>query len=219
MPKFFFPTTFLDQPCGSGPAHGVNPELQRRLLAADDVLRATFSGLPPDRRIDPSTGHGDASFAQWSATVGPHVCWLPNAGHHSAGAAIDINPAANPYVVTRNGGTPGGEPGAENLVEVRHRVLAVYDRAMQFVTSPDTTADVSARAGNESTRSVWSRFKAVSDALVSYLNLAVDWRAARIARVAIANADDISDGELVATIPESERHPLDLVLNNIDELL
>ena len=209
MPSFFIGTTFLGEWCGSGSTHGVNPEMRKHLLAAESAVQAHFDALEPDQRIDPTTGLGKATFSEWCAVTGPHVCWQANAGHHSAGAAIDINPAANPYIVTRNGDVPGGEPGAELLVEMRKRALAAYDRAMQSMTPPVALADVSGRRPNESTQSVWTRFKAVSDALASYLRLVVDFGPVDVSRVAIENADEISDDELLATIPEGERLPLD----------
>jgi len=193
--------------------------MRRRLQAADDVVQAIFNALAPDERIDPSTGRGDASLSQWSAITGPHVCWRPNAGHHSAGAAIDINAAANPYIVTRNGLVPGGEPEGEGLVDMRKRALAVYDRAMQFMTPPVAVADVSGRAPNESTQSVWARFKAVSDALVSYVRFAVDSQPIKVSRIAIENADDVSDDDLLAAIPDGERLPLDSALSQLQGFL
>jgi hypothetical protein len=147
------------------------------------------------------------------------VAWRPNAGHHSAGAAIDINAAANPYIVTRNGLVPGGESGGESFVEMRNRALAVYDRAMQFMTPPVAVADVSGRQPNESTQSVWRRFKAVSDALMSYLTLAVKSQPIEVSRVAIENADDVSDDEVLATIPEGERLTFDIALVHLEGFL
>jgi len=219
MPSFQLATSFLGQRCGSGFTEGVNPELQWRLRAAEDAVRAAFEALDRDRRIDPSTGRGGATFSQWAAVAGPHVCWRPHAGHHSAGAAIDINPATNPYIVTRNAGVPGGEAGGERLVEMRMRFLAACDRALRFMTHPRAEADLSPRRPNESTQSVWTRFKAVSDALVVYLSLAVDGRPPSVSRVAIENADAVSDDELFATIPETERLPLDEALPPLEALL
>jgi hypothetical protein len=187
-----------------------------RLQAADSAVQATFSALSPDRRLDPSTGCGNASFSEWSAITGPHVCWRANAGHHSAGAAIDINMAANPYIVTRNGLVAGGQPGGGDLVDMRNRALAVYDRAMQFMTLPAAAADVSGRQPNESTRSVWTRFKAVSDTLASYLSFAVDPLPREISRVAIDNVDEVSEDEMLATIPEGERLPIDRALAQLE---
>ena len=219
MPSFFIATTFLGQPCGFGSTHGVNPEMQLRLLAADNTIQTIFNALAPDQRLDPSTGRGDASFSQWSAITGPHDCWRPNAGHHSAGAAIDLNMAANPYIVTRNGLVAGGQPGDVDLVAMRNRALAVYDRAMQFMTPPAAVADVSGRQLNESTQSVWTRFKAVSDALVSYLSFAVNSQPTNISRAAIENPDEVSDEELLAIIPEGERLSIDHALAQIEGLL
>ncbi len=209
MPSFQIATTFLGQPCGWGSTRGVNPEMQLRLHAAEEAIRATFDALPPERRIDPSTGRGDAAFAEWSGVGGPHVCWLPDAGHHSAGAAIDIDPAANPYIVTRNHGVPGGEPGGDELIEMRRRALAAYDRAMHFVSPAAGAADLGARKPHEATESVWRRFKALSDALASYLSFAIDPGISDVRRIAIENADDVSDDELLATIGEDERLPLE----------
>ena len=147
------------------------------------------------------------------------MCWRPNAAHHSAGSAIDINSATNPYIVTRNGHVPGGESGAESLVDMRNRALAVYDRAMQFITPPLAAADVSSRRPNESTQSVWARFKAVSDALAIYLSYAVNSAPSDVSRIAIENADDISDEELLATIPQAERRSLDDALAQLESYL
>jgi len=187
-----------------------------RLQTADTAVRESFNALEPDRRIDPYTGAGNATFAQWCAVTGPHVCWRPNAGHHSAGSAIDINPAENLYIVTRNGQVPGGEEGGEGFTDMRNRALAAYDRALQFMTPSVAAADVSARRPGESTQSVWARFKAVSNALVDYLSFAVDSRSMKVSRVAIENANDVSDEELLATIPEGERLPLDAALAQLE---
>jgi hypothetical protein len=219
MPSFFIATSFLGQPCGSGSTHGVNPAMQERLLAADKAVHAIFNSLPLEQRLDPSTGLGNASFSQWSAITGPHGCWRANAGHHSAGAAIDINAAANPYIVTRNGLVAGGHPGGAAFVGMRNRALAAYDRAMQFMTPAAATADVSGRQPNESTQSVWTRFKAVSAALTSYLSFAVNPQPPEIARVAIENADEASDEELLAIIPEGERLGIDQALAQLEGLL
>lgn len=151
--------------------------------------------------------------------MGPHVCWRPNGGHHSAGSAIDINSAVNPYIVTRNGHVPGGEEGGESLVDVRNRALAVCDRAVQFMTPRVAVADVSGRQPNESTPSVWTRFKAVSDALVIYLSFAVNSQPMGVSRVAIENADEVSDKDLLATIPETERLSLDYALAQLEGYL
>lgn len=198
MPSFHLATTFLGQPCGAGPTHGVNPEMQLRLQAAEKAAR------------DAAAGRADETFTQWAAAVpGPHVCWQPHAGQHSAGAAIDIDPASNPYIVTRYGTQPGGEPGAEHLVDMRERALAVYDRAMRFATPPAEAADVAPRRPDEPTTAVWTRFKAVSDALARYLSFAVASTHTEVSRVAVEDADRLSDDELLATIPEGERLAFD----------
>jgi hypothetical protein len=217
VPSFFIATPFLGQWCGNGSTHGVNPLLRERLQAAESAVLAAFDALEPDRRIDPSTGRGNASFAQWSAIMGPyHECWRANAGHHSAGSAIDINRVTNPYIVTRNAGMPGGEEGGEGLVDMRHRALAAYDRAMQFMTEPLAAADVSRRQPDESTPSVWTRFKSVSDALVTYLSFAIAAQPGNVSRVAIENADEVSDEDLLATIPPVERLPPDDALAQLE---
>ena len=201
MPPFHVETEFLGQPCGMGHARGVNPELQERLYAAEKIIRAAFEALPAEQQ--------DGSFNEWTGIVAPHICWLPNAAQHSAGAAIDVNPVDNPYIVTRNDGIPGGEPGGESLVDMRKRALDAYDRAVQCFLAPDASADLRRRKPGESTQAVWTRFKAVSDALARYLSRVVDPSLAVIARVAFENAERVSDEELLATIPEDERRPLE----------
>ncbi len=219
MPSFQLATSFLGLPCGSGFTEGVNPELQWRLHAAENAVRAAFDALRPDERIDPSTGKKRASFSQWAAVRGPHECWRPHAGHHSAGAAIDVNAPTNPYIVTRNAGVPGGQAGGEHLVAMRMRFLSACDRAVRFVSGPRAEADLRPRQPNEATQSVWARFKAASDALVVYLSLAVDPRPPSISRVAIENADEVSDDELLAAVPETERLPLEDALPRLEEVL
>jgi hypothetical protein len=114
------------------------------------------------------------------------VCWRPNLPHHSAGAAIDVEAPANPRIMTRG------------------RVLAVYDRAVQFMT-PSAAADVRERQPGESTASVWTRFKAVSDALAGYLRFGVNAESADVSRAGIENLDERSDDEILAGIPSTER--------------
>ena len=219
MPSFQLATSFLGQPCGSGFTEGVNPALQSRLAAAEDAVRAAFEALAPAQRIDPTTGRARASFSQWVAVRGPHECWRPHAGHHSAGAAIDINAPTNPYIVTRNAGVPGGQAGGEHLLAMRMRFLSACDRAVRFVSGPLAEADLRPRQPNEATESVWARFKAASDALVLYLSLAVDPRPSSVSRVAIENADEVSDDELLAAIPETERLRLEDALPRLEGVL
>src|SRR4051812_45052716 len=99
-PDFLVPTVFLGQQCGFRTAPGLNPVMKDRLEAAKAAVQAIFDSLSPEERIDPATGQASATFAQWCAVTGPHVCWRPKANHHSAGAAIDINVVSNPYIVT-----------------------------------------------------------------------------------------------------------------------
>jgi hypothetical protein len=200
MPSFLIATTFLDQPCGSGSTHGVNPEMQVCVQAADEAVRAVYDALAPEQRIDPSTGEANASFSRWAGASKPHACWRPNLPHHAAGAAIDVEPEANPRIVTQGRVPPGDE---------QRGVLAVYDRAVRFMTSSVATADVSARQPGESTLSVWTRFKAVSDALASYLSFAIDAEPSGVSRAAIDDPDERSDDEIVSAIPTTERRDLD----------
>ena len=215
MPSNHLTTTFLGQPCGWGITEGVNPEMHDRLAAAEHAIRSSFDALPPERRIDPFTGEANASFQQWTGVRSPIVAWISRAAQHSAGAAIDIEPAANPYIVTRYNGVPGGEPGGEHLRDMRNRALAAYDRAMRFVRGENAAADVSPRKPGESTESVWLRFEATSDALMRYFSVAVNPDQATIARIALENADDVSDEQLLAVIGEDERIPLDVALTAV----
>ena len=208
MPPFHVETTFLEQPCGSGYTHGVNPEMHERLAHAEKTIKAAYDELPPHAK--------DESLAAWAGVYGPHPAWKPFAAQHSAGAAIDINPIANTYIVTRNGTVPGGEPGGEMLVEMRNRALAAYDRATQFIGESRAAADVSPRRANESTASVWRRFKAASDSLAAYLSFAIDPRLGVIERVAVENADALSDEELLATIGEQERLALEPAIEELE---
>ncbi len=95
---------------------------------------------------------------------------------------------------------------------MRRRALSAYDRAVQFTTASQATADLCARKPAETTQSVWMRFKTVSDALASYLGLAVDAAPGDVTRLAFENADEVSDDELLSAIPEGERLPLEQAL-------
>ena len=139
MPDFLVPTNFLGQPCGQGAALGVLSVLKSRLEAADAAIQGVFNSLSPNERIDPATGSANATFSQWCALKEPHLCWRPHSGHHSAGAALDINTSSNPYIATRNGDIPGGEDisklsssDQQRLRNCSIRALQVCDRAMQF---------------------------------------------------------------------------------------
>lgn len=178
--------------------------MQVCLRAADDAVRAVYDALAPDQRTDPWTGEPNASFSRWAGASKPHACWRPNVAHHAAGAAIDVEPEANLRIVTRDGVPPGDEP-VEIRAERQRRVLAVYDRAVRFMTPSVATADVRARQPGESTLSVWTRFKAVSDALASYLSFAIDAGASAVSRAAIDDPDERSDDEMLSAIPATER--------------
>ncbi len=52
-----------------------------------------------------------------------------------------------------------------------------------------------------------------------YSSFAVDARPSDGSRTAIENADDVSDDELLAAIPEGERLPLDEALAQLDDFL
>ncbi|MBV8151287.1 MAG: hypothetical protein JOY59_07000, partial [Candidatus Eremiobacteraeota bacterium] len=217
MPSFFVETLFLGVPCGAAPAIGVNPEFSDRLVAADRIVRSLYDALPPEERLDLITGETNAPYARWCGAVGPHAAWIPYVPHHAAGAAIDANPTANPYIVTRNGSIPGGERGGEALVDMRARALAAFDRAVRFRGGAAESADVSPRKQDESIASAWERFSAVSDALADYLQLVIRPELGVIRRVALFSADDVTDDALLATIGEDERVPLEEALPRLAE--
>lgn len=218
MPSFLIATTFLDEPCGYGSTHGVNPEMRTRLRLAEVAIRAIFDALPPDQRIDPSTGRANATFSQWCAIVGPHKCWRANAGRHSSGSAIDVKAAASPSIGCCNAPGTAAASGRYSLFGARC-ALAAYNRAMGFAAAPAAVADVSGRRPDESTKSVWTRFKAVSDSVARYMSLAVDSDPTEVSRVAIEDAEAVSDDELLATIPEGERLNADRAIAQLEGFL
>ena len=151
-PDFLVTHTFASQPCGVG----INPRFSERLSAVEDELRSQFDAL--EDKTNPLTGTDFASHVEWLELHEPLVCWRPNAGHHSAGAAADINVTTNPYIVTRTGSTLGGEFAGRTLTTIREQAVAVYDRAVEFSEATGAQADVSARGDGELTSDVYDRF-------------------------------------------------------------
>ncbi|MFD9733288.1 hypothetical protein [Umezawaea sp. NPDC059074] len=155
-------STFLGRPVVGTPLH---QDLVDRLTLVEQNLRATHANLAT---IDQLTG-APQSFEDWVGLKESPTC--TGGGLHRTGRAIDLDVNRNPYIATRTGTSFGGEnPGPNGVVLTsfqRSQVVAVYDRAADFLEQ-GVTARVGGRASNEPTADVWRRFAAVSDALTTY---------------------------------------------------
>lgn len=204
-PSYLVSHTFLGKPCGKG----INPVLQQRLIAVEQELESMFDQLPDDERIDPITGEPVDSYISWCGLSEPIIGWRSKASYHSSGSACDFNYTTNPYIATRSPQGEktvyGGEAAGASLQTVRQQATEVYDRAMQFIYTPDYQADVSARQPEETTSDVYDRFSAASEALRGYLRFALATDSVRVNRKAISSVEQASADDLLQLIPEPER--------------
>jgi hypothetical protein len=167
----------------------VTPEMAAALSAAQDSLQSTFDALPADGKLDFFSSQVTDSVAVWCGIVENH-------GGHADNRAIDINLSTNPYIATRTESIFGGEGGGQSLLEVRQRAVDACDRATQFFRGPDAVADLSARRTGEATASVYERFRASSENLVSYLSFAFNSTLVFISRTPAADIESLSDDDL-----------------------
>jgi len=166
------------------------PQLSAALNSAQDSLQSVFDSLPSDEQLDFFSGQPTDSVAAWCGIVENH-------GGHSDNKAIDINLSTNPYIATRTGDVFGGEGEPGQLLAVRQRAVEVCDRATQFFLGADTFADIAARRPGESTASVYARFQAASENLVSYLSFAFNSTLTFISRAPGADIEALSEQDLV----------------------
>lgn len=188
-PNFLVQHTFLGRSC----VGGVNPELQRRLVAVEQALQAVHAQSGDPR-----------PFFEWCEIREDHKAWRPHSGHHSSGSALDINYTTCPYIVTRTGAALGGEAGTPNAQAVRQRAVDVYDTAVRFRGTSADAADVSIRV-RDTIEVTYDRFHRVSKALEYYFGHVI-WSVDAILTRPVANLDHAPDGDpAFAAIPLTER--------------
>jgi hypothetical protein len=220
------PPEYLVNPqfCGVTVSPGVNPTMAERLAAVEKHLRdVVWPAMPAEAKIDRKTGAPTTEVNKWLG-IGSVGGWKQGSWH-SSGSAVDVDATWGPYIATRNfdaAGNPayGGEDAGKHLKEERARALAVNDRAMQWLGYE--RADLSTRKGTkESIGDAYDRFRLASDALSIWMMYAIpENRPPMISRKPIADVHDpakVSDDDLLAKIPESERLPKDIGVQLVRE--
>lgn len=183
--------TFLGQPFQND--RTLNPEMIRRLDAVAEKLAALHA----------ESGSTDP-LEVWCGVREPHIGWRPGNHRHGSGSAIDINVSLNPYIVTRTGGTYGGEAAAHDQQEMRQRAAEVYDRAVAFTWTGADTADVSIRL-HDSIEVTYDRFAVVSESLKTYLGAVFHSGPSVIRRAPVPDVQNLPDGDPgFAAIPAAE---------------
>jgi len=204
----------------------VNSTMRTRLQAVEANLQAQYDALPTSTK--PPTL---AEYAGFASIRG----WRPNSGssYHASGSAVDVNYRNQPYIATRSddaGHTVfGGE--AAGSAALRRPAVEVYDRAVRFLNRINynqifsalssviplffpppphmianiPSADVNMRRQGETTSSVYTRFKATSDALSTYLGLAFFTSYDEVLRQPIRNIETATEAQLLVAIPLNER--------------
>ena len=220
------PPDYLVTPqfCGVTVAPGVNPKMAERLAQVEKHLHeVVWPAMPAEAKFDRKTGAPTDDVDKWLG-IGSVAGWKPGAWHAS-GSAVDVDAAWGPYIATRNfdpAGNPsyGGEEAGAHLKAERARALEVNDRAMQWLGH--ARADLSSRKGTkESIGDAYDRFKLASDALSIWMMYAIPHnKPAMIRRAPIADVHDpakVSDDDLLAKIPESERLSKDIGVQLVRE--
>lgn len=164
----------------------VNADLGSVLAAVEEDLRTTWRAENPEA--------AETEFLAWAGLNEPIIGRRPNAGHHTTGSAVDLNVTTCPYIVTRTGGTLGGEAGTPDAQTRRQAAVDVYDRAVAFGLSSLSKADVSIRV-NDSIEVTYDRFRALSDALMFYFSWAIDATRVRVDRPPIPGVADLPDAD------------------------
>jgi hypothetical protein len=199
---------------------GLNERLRDRLLLVEQHLREQHAALGPNHLLRTDFDGNDEPFPAW-AGIHSVRSWRANSGtsFHASGSAVDVNYDLQPYIATRTAvqertrsGTRertvyGGEAAGSHLQAQRIAATEVYDRAVQFTRGPAETANVSARAPGESTAAVYGRLLTVDAALFRYFSHAFRYEPTAVTRRPIADIEGATEGDLLATIPETERLP------------
>lgn len=197
--------TFLGRPIA------VTPEMSTALTTAQDSLQTVFDNLPDDEKIDFFSSQATDSLASWCGIRENH-------GGHGDHIAIDINVSTDPYIATRTGDVLGGEGGPGQLPDIRLRAVQACDRATELFQGPDALADLAGRRSGESTASVYERFRAASENLVSYLSFAFNSPLIFINRAPAADIEALSDDDLESQL-SAELKPKAGAVADLDSLL
>ena len=210
--------------CGVTVTPGVNDKMASALDKVQTHLRdVVWPAMPEDAKIDRATGAPTTDYAKWLG-IRTVAGWKPGS-FHASGSAVDVDANWGPYIATRNfdaagNATYGGEAKGAGLKDERRRALEVNDRAMQWLGHE--RADLSTRKGtNESISAAYDRFKQASDALSIWMMYAIPHdKGPFVNRKPIKDVHDpakVSDDDLLAKIPESERLPKDTGVQLIRE--
>lgn len=202
-PNYLKQHTFLGKSCG----HGVNQVMKDRLILVERHMEGLYNQLPSDQRINPLTGDPAPTYIEWCGLRESTGGWRSGSStsKHASGSAVDVNYTRTPYIVTRTGGTLGGERAGNSLVTERQHTVQVFDRATQFMESSADSANVSQRAAGETTANVYGRFRRTSDNLADYLQFAFHSGRPRIDRAPVPDPENATEADLLRLIPLSER--------------
>ena len=193
----------------------------RRTAASSTGGRPSYyDALGPNHPDRVHFGGAQKTLGEW-ADVTSIRGWRPNSGtsFHASGSAVDIGYDLQPYIVTRtqvgDETVYGGEAAGANLQAERRAAAEVYDRAVQFVFGV-AAADVSARRPGETTSAVYQRFSQTSRALSYYFRHAFLEEPTAVLRRPVQNIETISDADLLAAIPTTERRPETEAIADLD---
>ena len=197
---------FLGQTVGGG----INETLRDRLVLVEARLQQVYDALGPNHADRVEFGGAQKTLGQWSGVTSIRG-WRPgrSTSKHASGSAVDINYDLQPYIATRSdvGGKTvyGGEAAGDKLQAQRRAATDVYDRAVRFVFTGATGADVSARRQGEATSSVYKRFRQTDRALMSYFSHAFLEAPTAVRRQPVADIEGATEADLLAAIPLTER--------------
>ena len=209
-----------------GNALQVNPEMQRRLIAVEQSLQATFDALGSNHASRVHYGGGQKTLREWAGILSGRG-WRPGTSKHASGSAVDLNYADQPYIVTRtvDGARTvlGGEAAGADLVSQRRNAADVYDRAMRFTGSGAgamrLTAPMHVRAPGETTSTAYRRLRSVSQAMNYYFRYALLEDPIEVRREPIADIETATEEELLAAIPTTERREATRAIGDLDALM
>ena len=200
-------------------SRGVHPTMRDRLILVETHLQSQYDALPAASR--PTTLR---EYAGLDTIKG----WRETTSKHGTGEAVDVNYDPQPYIATRTteGGTTtyGGEQSGATAETraFRRPAVEVYDRAVSFMqTNPydSDVAEVGNRQEGESATAAYRRFRAVSNALETYLALAFQTSHERVNRVPVNAPETIPEADLLAAIPTSERKDETTAVADIQALM
>lgn len=206
----------------------VNPEMQRRLVAAQADIQAAFDALGPNHADRVHYGGGQKTLREWAGILSGRG-WRhgSSTSKHASGSAVDLNYDLQPYIVTRstvNGRTVlGGEAEGAALTAERQRAVEVYDRAVRFTGDGSDamalTAPMQVRGPNETTAAAYARLASVDRAMNQYFRYALLEDPTEVRRRPIANIETATEDQLLAAIPTTERRDATQAIGDLDALM